>query len=941
MKKHIRKILNLFLILTCVVFVLSLAACSCNSCSGSPSDGSNVGTEIGSNTETSIEISQTTASIPRYTYITLGVTSGAGTPVWSSSDDSVARVDQSGKVVGLKIGTATITATIAEKTLQCEVMVTESDYHPYIKLIENELSLVKDSSFDLQAQVIANDIVLDYVLDWYTDDANVAVVENGVLKAKAEGSTTVGCQFEYDGGKLVSAEMRVTVQGNASLTFDVANLTLYTQRAQIGQDTDATLKTDGYIGGVKQSNINVKYYSENTDIATVNETSGKVTAVSEGEVLITAQWTLETGYVESAIKVKVIASEVDLSSQTIYFEKSAAFAIDTSVSVMGKMSGNNVSVYNTEKDEYYDASLSDGLLRVEFGNEDYGEKLLRISNGKVAYLIKAVVVTLCIDDASMFEIKTEYGGVNALQYFGGATEANNYTYGGYFVLTKDLDFSKVTVGTKTAIVTDKRGYLEGFTGEFDGRGYAMENVALSQSHASLFGNTTESAYIHDVKFINLRRTNSTTQGLMGYYVNGKIDNIYVQATEVASKPSFGVLGGFSYRLEVSNSTFIVESVATKGILSVATNVASIGATSKFTNCTYFGDGFAIGSAEDTVAGIGIENYSLSEVSEQDLYNKDTANDYKFNLASVSKVLLDGKDITSSVSIDNGAITVPSNLLKLNVGTPHYLTAVAGGKYKMIRFIIPTLVVTSAEQFIADSNGFNALQKAGGATLENHSTWSGYFVLANNIDFGGIAVGANPKYAVGYKRADGEYGFDGVFDGQGYTISNMKFNNYCSLFGSMTKSAVIKNTAFTDFTNTGAGMGLFGYSPNGRIENCFIKGYNETNYGVIGGFSKYLDFVNCVFVIKENQDSRRSNFLIYGHSQGSATYSYVFNEIDFVYTTPYNNEEDTNNTGSRYMSVYSSEDTFEYTMQNLIDQGFDENLWQITTDAKYPQFKAKS
>ncbi|MBQ8292042.1 MAG: hypothetical protein IJX88_06035, partial [Clostridia bacterium] len=235
---------------------------------------------------------------------------------------------------------------------------------------------------------------------------------------------------------------------------------------------------------------------------------------------------------------------------------------------------------------------------------------------------------------------------------------------------------------------------------------------------------------------------------------------------------------------------------------------------------------------------------------------------------------------------------------------------------------------------------NALQKAGGATLENNSTWSGYYVLANDIDFGGISVGVNPQHAEGCKRPDGEYGFDGVFDGQGYTISNMKFNGYCSLFGSMTKSAVIKNTAFTDFTNTGAGMGLFGYSPNGRIENCFIKGYNETNYGVIGGFSKYLDFVNCVFVIEENPTSTNSNFLIYGHYQGSATNSYVFNEIDFVYTTP-KLEEDTNNTGARYMPVYSSEDVFEYTMAALIEQGFDEALWQMTEGVQYPHFRKKS
>ncbi|MCH5461501.1 Ig-like domain-containing protein [Secundilactobacillus sp. HBUAS58055] len=48
------------------------------------------------------------------------------TVTWSSSDDTVATVDTTGKVTGVKAGTATITATASGKTATSAVTVTEA-----------------------------------------------------------------------------------------------------------------------------------------------------------------------------------------------------------------------------------------------------------------------------------------------------------------------------------------------------------------------------------------------------------------------------------------------------------------------------------------------------------------------------------------------------------------------------------------------------------------------------------------------------------------------------------------------------------------------------------------------------------------------------------------------------------------------------------------------
>ena len=46
--------------------------------------------------------------------------------IWQSSDERIATVDNNGKVIGLRPGTATITAKIGNKSVECTVIVKEN-----------------------------------------------------------------------------------------------------------------------------------------------------------------------------------------------------------------------------------------------------------------------------------------------------------------------------------------------------------------------------------------------------------------------------------------------------------------------------------------------------------------------------------------------------------------------------------------------------------------------------------------------------------------------------------------------------------------------------------------------------------------------------------------------------------------------------------------------
>ena len=116
-------------------------------------------------------------------------------------------------------------------------------------------------------------------------------------------------------------------------------------------------------------------------------------------------------------------------------------------------------------------------------------------------------------------------------------------------------------------------------------------------------------------------------------------------------------------------------------------------------------------------------------------------------------------------------------------------------------------------------------------------WNGYFVLGNDIDmtgkqFNGIFdyysmnSGTTWQPLPGYEgmviRDGTTGGFRGTFDGNGYTISNLKITKLTdSLVGQMTPQGVVKNVTFTG-AEIGAGAALVSIGGNGAIENVYAE-----------------------------------------------------------------------------------------------------------------------
>ena len=128
---------------------------------------------------------------------------------WSSSDATVATVDQNGKVTAVKAGTATITVTTTDggKTATCAVTVIAKVAS--VSLDKTSITLTVGETQTLTA-TITPDNASDKSVTWSSSDATVATVDqDGKVTAVKAGNATITVTTT-DGGK--TATCTVTVQ---------------------------------------------------------------------------------------------------------------------------------------------------------------------------------------------------------------------------------------------------------------------------------------------------------------------------------------------------------------------------------------------------------------------------------------------------------------------------------------------------------------------------------------------------------------------------------------------------------------------------------------------------------------------------------------------------------------------------------------------------------
>ncbi|MEZ4809962.1 MAG: Ig-like domain-containing protein [Allomuricauda sp.] len=173
----------------------------------------------------------------------LQVTSDTGgdTVIWSSSDGTVATVDQDGLVTPLKIGSATVTASIGAVPLaQCAVEVVDGPVTA-LQLDPTELELYRGGSASLSIATLEAEVEQTGAPVWESSDQGVATVDqDGNVTAVDLGTATITVSVDN-----ASAACTVTVSPDVYVVGTKTTANGVSSVARIWINGTATDITDG------------------------------------------------------------------------------------------------------------------------------------------------------------------------------------------------------------------------------------------------------------------------------------------------------------------------------------------------------------------------------------------------------------------------------------------------------------------------------------------------------------------------------------------------------------------------------------------------------------------------------------------------------------------------------------------------------------------------
>ncbi len=190
---------------------------------------------------------------------------------YTSSDESIASVDDNGKVIANKKGSATITAkTYNGLSATCAVIVKDAPSSVSFNVPELELGI--GGMFDLNTKV--NSGAGAVIRTFSSDNPTVASVDaSGIVKGILVGTAVITTEV-YNG---VSAKCVVTVSEKTGSI----DLSKYSAVLGVGEKYSINARLTGTSG-------TLSYSSNNKSVATVNST-GIITAVGKGDAVITVK----------------------------------------------------------------------------------------------------------------------------------------------------------------------------------------------------------------------------------------------------------------------------------------------------------------------------------------------------------------------------------------------------------------------------------------------------------------------------------------------------------------------------------------------------------------------------------------------------------------------------------------------------------------------------
>lgn len=416
---------------------------------------------------------------------------------YTSSDETVVKKYKQDKysvqLNALKAGTATLTASYQPvdengdavgdpitkdiKVIVCGFYIDEkaADGTNTIEMSLDDESITKKINYkviDATGEGEATEPIT-----WTVDNPTVASVDSdGVVKAKAAGETTVTAQ--YGDSSVNKDTVKIIVKGAGSLAFDKVE-------SKIKKDGTDTIKATATYNGSTVRNADIKWESENPEIATVD--GGKITGVGYGTTTVKASWTADNGktYTNSAT-VNVVYDGLYLSDaqNEVTMPQGSKQEIVWTIQNMGEYSkGSTGEGYNPSSDVTW-----------------------KSNDETVATVDSAGVITACNiaegKTTASTTVTVSYKGIKVKDITVNVTENQNVVVNGDPVEIAGTKGESKT-NSKGEDVTDtwKIGYHENGHGSLNAQFYGngkdnIDIVSTEGAKVSVTGRTPGSGYIY-------------------------------------------------------------------------------------------------------------------------------------------------------------------------------------------------------------------------------------------------------------------------------------------------------------------------------------------------------------------------------------------------------------------------------------------------------------
>lgn len=271
--------------------------------------------------------------------------------VWTTSNDKVVIVAQSGEIAGVKPGKATIAAQVGKQKAKAEITVKAKP----LSLSETKIEMDEESDEALSINNYENQKV-----EWSSSDKSIATVENGIIHAKKEGTVTITATIDKK-----DYTCKVTVHKLIKV-IDQKEMTVI--KGGQGQLTITNVDPE-----------KIKWDTSDYGIATV--ANGTVYGMKTGKATITGK----VGKKTYTCKVTVVRNP-DTETKTK--------AVDISLG--------GIEVLNTKGKVLYKSSAKTGLLKTNLPVVVKDKTYKVINNGKTLYVgKKKVYYASSYEDASI------------------------------------------------------------------------------------------------------------------------------------------------------------------------------------------------------------------------------------------------------------------------------------------------------------------------------------------------------------------------------------------------------------------------------------------------------------------------------------------------------------------------------------------------------------